>query len=68
MATNLGIDEKLLAEAHQLGGHKSKKATVNEALEEYIKYRKRLKSLELIGKIEFDPKYDCKARRRRSSL
>jgi Arc/MetJ family transcription regulator len=65
MATNLGIDEKLLAEAHQLGGHKSKKATVNAALEEYIKYRKRLKSLELIGKIEFDPKFDYKKARRR---
>jgi Arc/MetJ family transcription regulator len=65
MATNLGIDEKLLAEAHDLGGHKSKKATVNEALEEYIKYRKRLKSLELIGKIDFDPRHDYKARRRK---
>jgi Arc/MetJ family transcription regulator len=65
MATNLGIDERLLAEAQRLGGHATKKATVNQALEQYIKQRKRLKSLDLIGKIEFDPKYDYKTARRR---
>jgi Arc/MetJ family transcription regulator len=65
MATNLGIDESLLAEAQRLGGHKTKKATVNQALEQYIKRQKQLKSLELIEKIEFDPKYDYKKARRR---
>jgi Arc/MetJ family transcription regulator len=65
MATNLGIDEQLLAEAQRLGGHATKKATVNQALAQYIKQRKRLKSLDLIGKIEFDPKYDYKKSRRR---
>jgi Arc/MetJ family transcription regulator len=65
MATNLGIDERLLAEAQRLGGHATKKATVNQALAHYIKQRKRLKSLDLIGKVEFDPNYDYKAARRR---
>ena len=65
MATNLGIDERLLAEAQRLGGHKTKKAAVNQALEQYIKRQKQLKSLELIEKIEFDPKYDYKKARRR---
>jgi Arc/MetJ family transcription regulator len=65
MATNLGIDENLLAEAHRLGGHRTKKATVNAALEEFVKFRKRLKSLELIGQIDFDPRYDYKKARRR---
>jgi Arc/MetJ family transcription regulator len=65
MATNLGIDEKLLAEAQRLGGHVTKKATVNQALAQYIRQQKRLKSLDLIGKIEFDPKYDYKKARRR---
>jgi Arc/MetJ family transcription regulator len=65
MATNLGIDERLLAEAQRLGKQPTKKATVNDALTEYIKRRKRLKSLDLIGKIEFDPRYDYKKSRRR---
>jgi Arc/MetJ family transcription regulator len=65
MATNLGIDERLLAEAQRLGNQPTKKATVNQALTEYIKRRKRLKSLELIGKVDFDPRYDYKKSRRR---
>ena len=31
MPTNLEIDDRLLAQAQKLGGHKTKKATVNEA-------------------------------------
>lgn len=65
MATNLGIDEQLLAEAQRLGGHATKKATVNQALAQYIKQRKRLKSLDLIGKVDFDPNYIYKRARRR---
>lgn len=60
MATNLGIDEKLLAEAQQLGGLKTKKLTVNEALREFIQRRKQLKAIELFGTIDFDPDYDYK--------
>ncbi|HEY6139266.1 MAG TPA: type II toxin-antitoxin system VapB family antitoxin [Thermoanaerobaculia bacterium] len=65
MPTNLGIDDKLLAEAHKLGGHKTKKATVTEALQEYIRRRKQMRIVELFGKIDFDPKYDYKKLRRR---
>lgn len=65
MPTNLGIDDKLLAEAHQIGGHQTKKATVNEALQEYIQRRKQLGIIELFGKIDYDPKYDPKKARRR---
>jgi len=54
MPTNLGIDEKLLVEALRLGGHKTKKATVNEALAEYIAARRRKQGLRLLGTIEFD--------------
>ena len=35
MATNLAIDDQLLDEALKVGGHRTKKATVTEALEEY---------------------------------
>lgn len=54
MPTNLGIDEKLLTEALRLGGHRTKKATVNEALQEYIAQRKRVQGLRLLGTIAFD--------------
>jgi hypothetical protein len=63
MPTNLAIDEVLLAEAVRVGGHRTKKATVNAALEEYIQRRKQLEILDLFGKIDFDPDYDYKAQR-----
>ena len=65
MATNLAIDEKLLNQALKIGGHKTKKPTVNEALREYIQRRKQAKVIKLFGTIEFDPKYDHKKQRRR---
>ncbi len=65
MATNLAIDDKLLAEAQKIGGHPTKKATVTEALEEYIRRRKQLEILKLFGQIEYDPDYDYKAGRSR---
>ncbi|MGD8861097.1 MAG: type II toxin-antitoxin system VapB family antitoxin [Myxococcales bacterium] len=65
MATNLAIDDELLKEALRVGGHKTKKATVTEALEEYIRRRQQAKVIDLFGTIEFDPKYDYKKQRRR---
>jgi Arc/MetJ family transcription regulator len=65
MATNLAIDDTLLCEAVRLGKQRTKKATVNEALREYIDRRKRLKALELFGAIDFDPRYDYKAERKK---
>ncbi len=65
MATNLAIDDKLLREAVRLGKQRTKKATVNEALREYVQRRKRLKALELFGGVDFDPRYDYKAERKK---
>jgi len=65
MPTNLAIDDELLEEAQKMGGRRTKKATVTEALEEYIRRRKQLQILELFGKIEYDPDYDYKAARKR---
>ena len=65
MATNLAIDDRLLNEALKVGGHRTKKATVTEALEEYVRRRKQLSIIELFGKIDFDPDYDYKKQRRR---
>jgi Arc/MetJ family transcription regulator len=66
MATNLAIDDKLIEEARRVGGQRTKKAAVTEALEEYIQKRKQAKILELFGTIEFDPRYDYKRQRRRA--
>jgi len=66
MPTNLAIDDRLLQEAQRIGGHRTKKATVTEALEEYIQHRKQAKILALFGTVEFDPKYDYKKQRRKS--
>jgi hypothetical protein len=65
MATNLGIDEKLLIAAQKIGGQKTKKATVNIALREFIQRRQQLKAIGLFGTIDFDPEYDYKRERRR---
>ena len=66
MATNLDIDEKLLDEALRIGGNRTKKATVEQALQEYIQRRKQQKILKLFGKIEYDPSYSYKEQRRRA--
>ena len=65
MATNLDINEKLLTQALKVGGLRTKKATVNEALREFILRRKQVEILKLFGTIEFDPKYDHKKGRSR---
>ena len=65
MATNLAIDEKLLTEALKASGLKTKRATVNAALREYIQRRKQAKMIEIFGTIEVDPTYDHKKGRSR---
>lgn len=66
MATNLAIDEDLLNEALRIGGQRTKRDTVTQALEEYVQRRKQARILELFGKVDFDPEYDYKRQRRRS--
>ena len=66
MPTNLDIDDRLLEEALRTGGHRTKKATVTEALREYIQRRRQTKLLGLFGKIDFDPEFDYKRQRRRA--
>lgn len=64
MATNLAIDDQLLDHARSVGGYKTKRETVNEALREFIQRRERLSLLQLAGKIEYDARYDYKKDRR----
>lgn len=63
MAANLAIDPKILETAQKIGGHRTKKATVTEALQEYIQRREQHRILDLFGEIDFDPDYDYKKQR-----
>lgn len=63
MATNLNIDPKLLEEALAVGGLKTKKETVNQALREFILRRRQQEVISLFGTIDYDPDYDYKTHR-----
>ncbi len=65
MATNLAIDPDLLEKALAIGGEKTKKATVNRALREFIARRGQERLLDLFGKLDWDDEYDHKRERSR---
>jgi Arc/MetJ family transcription regulator len=65
MATNLDLDPALLEEAVAVGGRRTKKETVTEALKEYIARRRQAGIVRLFGTIDYDPKYDYRTQRRR---
>ena len=66
MTTNRSIDADLLERALEVGGERTKKATVTKALQEFIARRRQKRLLELIGKLEWDESYDYKAERGRA--
>ena len=49
MPTNLAIDDQLLDQALTVGGYRTKRETVNQALREFIQRRKRLELLKRVG-------------------
>lgn len=65
MATNLQLDDRLIAKAAKLGNHRTKKAAVTQALVEYIRHLEQEKITPLFGTIEYDPSYDYKKQRAR---
>ena len=62
MATNLSIDPALLAKALELSGEKTKKATVNMALREFIARREQMKLRELFGRPRVERRLRLQAR------
>jgi len=64
IATNLAINSDLLDEALSLGGMRTKKDTVNQALTEFVQRRKQREIAELFGSLPFDEDYDYKKARR----
>ncbi len=65
MPTNLAIDDDLLEQAKTIGKHKTKKAAVTEALQEYIRRRKQIEVTQVFGSIDYDESYDYKEQRRK---
>ncbi|MDP2862959.1 MAG: type II toxin-antitoxin system VapB family antitoxin [Desulfobacterales bacterium] len=63
MPTNLAINDDLLEQAKVVGRHKTKKAAVTEALEEYIQRRKQTEVIKVFGLIDYDESYDYKKQR-----
>ncbi len=66
MATNLELDDGLIVQAVKLGGHRTKKAAVMQALNDYVSHLKQEEILDLFGKVDFDPEYDHKRQRARA--
>ena len=64
MATNIELNEPLLSKAMRLGGMKTKKEAVNQALSEYVQRREQLRVLDFFGKVDFDPEFDYKKQRK----
>ncbi|WP_263079844.1 type II toxin-antitoxin system VapB family antitoxin [Endozoicomonas sp. Mp262] len=64
MPTNLAIDDQLIAQVQKIGGYKTKREAVNEALAEFIKHRKQLELIQSFGEINYEPDYDYKKDRR----
>ena len=64
MPTNIELNEDLLAKAMKLGGSRTKKTAVNEALAEYVQRREQQSVIELFGKIDLDETFDYKQQRK----
>jgi len=63
MATNLQLDDRLIAEAATLGKHRTKKEAVTQALTDYVRHLRQERILDLFGRIDLDPSYDYKRQR-----
>ena len=66
MATNLELDDQLIVRAVELGGHRTKRAAVTQALLDYVQRLEQEKIAGLFGTVDYDPAYDYKEQRRRS--
>jgi Arc/MetJ family transcription regulator len=64
MRTTLDLDETLLTDAMKWTGKTTKTATINEALKQVIKSRKRVKLVEFAGKLHLDVDLDITRKRK----
>lgn len=65
MATNLALDDALIEEAREVGGHKSKREAVTAALQEYVNRHRQQRIIDAFGSVTWDDTYDYKKERSR---
>lgn len=65
MATNVEIDPDLIQQALRLGGKRTKREVIEEALQEYVSRREQQQIVSLFGTIDYDEDYDYKKQRTR---
>ena len=65
MATNVEIDPDLIRQALLLGGKRTKREVIEEALQEYVSRREQQQIVSLFGTIDYDDGYDYKKQRAR---
>lgn len=65
MTTNIDINPDLIEQAMQISGHRTKKAVVNQALEEFVRRHQQQEVLTMFGEVDYEPGYDYKAHRTR---
>jgi hypothetical protein len=63
MSTNLALNDSLINEAVAVGCHRTKKAAVTAALEEYIQRHKQQQIIKLFGTVDYEPDYNYKQHR-----
>ena len=63
MGSNLALDNQLVQVAMRIGGHRTKKAAVTQALTEYIQRRKQRAILDLFGTLDLAPVSELKRQR-----
>ena len=63
MATKLQIDDQLIQKAVKLGGHRTKKAAVTQALIEYIERLEQREIISLFGTVDYESEYNYKIKR-----
>lgn len=68
MRTNIDIDDDLMDRAMEASGKRTKRETVNEALELLVRLRAQEGIRALRGKIEWDDSYDYKEMRRAGAV
>ena len=66
LVANQHMDDKLIIKAVELGGHRTKKAAVTQALVDYIRYLEQERLLSLFGSIEYEEGYSYKKQRART--
>ena len=54
----------MIQDAVEIGGHRTKKAAVTAALQEYVQRHRQRRVLDSFGCIDYDEEYDYKAQRR----